>query len=59
MCVASGVTDIADGLFLDFVEQITAIAEELPVPLVNGVPTPIVPRAEQLAVMFLLLTSNK
>jgi len=45
--------------FMNFVEQISAIAAELPVPIIKGAPTPIIPRPDQLAIMFLLITSTK
>jgi len=45
--------------FINFVEQINAISAELPVPIIKGVPTPIVLRPDQLAIMFLLITSTK
>lgn len=47
-----------DDTFLEFAKKITEIAAQLPKVLIDGVPKTIVPRAEQLAVMYLLLTSQ-
>jgi superfamily II DNA or RNA helicase len=45
-------------MFLEFAEKTTVIAAQLPEMLIDGVLKTIVPRPEQLAVMYLLLTSN-
>jgi heme oxygenase len=55
---AINATDPNDEAFIEFIKQVTVIAAQLPEVLIDGALKTIVPRPEQLAVMYLLLTSN-